>query len=41
LGQAILMSSWLGRIAIRYFASTQTRTTHRPSVENHPVALGD
>jgi hypothetical protein len=26
-GQPILMSSWLRLIAIRYFASTQTRTT--------------
>jgi len=33
-GQAIQMSSWLVLIAIRCFASTQTRTTRRPSVEN-------
>jgi len=30
-----------GLIAIRYFVSTQTRTTRRPSVGSHPVALGD
>ena len=45
-GSADPMSSWLPLIAIRYFASSRTRpnragTAGRPSVENHPVAVGD